>query len=105
MITFAKQVRDAKRQAIETALCAARGNRTVAAEALGVRRTYLHRLMRQFSIRIPSRPEARRTRRHAERGWCPQCRRLLSVRLDGLVHEHSTGGVPCVGGFARAVLA
>lgn len=45
-----------KRCLIEATLAQAGGNRTRAARALGLQRTYLLRLMREFQIRIPAAP-------------------------------------------------
>jgi hypothetical protein len=45
-----------KRRLIEAALTQAGGNRTRAARALGLQRTYLLRLMREFDVRIPPPP-------------------------------------------------
>lgn len=42
-----------KRELLERALVAAGGNRTHAARALGLQRTYLLRLMREFEVHVP----------------------------------------------------
>src|SRR6266581_414491 len=49
-------VSDFKRRLIEATLTQAGGNRTRAARALGLQRTYLLRLMREFQVRIPPPP-------------------------------------------------
>jgi len=46
-----------KKQLLQTTLEAHHGNRTHAARALGLQRTYLLRLMRDFEIRVPPRVE------------------------------------------------
>lgn len=53
--TFAEAVRICKRQILFDALTAHHGNRTHAARALGLRRTYLVRLIRQYRIDVPPR--------------------------------------------------
>ena len=50
---FHGAVSEFKRRLIEASLTQAGGNRTRAAKALGLQRTYLLRLMREFQIRIP----------------------------------------------------
>src|SRR3989304_8239580 len=45
-----------KRRLIEATLTQAGGNRTRAARALGLQRTYLLRLMREFEVHIPPPP-------------------------------------------------
>ncbi|HET8576206.1 MAG TPA: helix-turn-helix domain-containing protein [Methylomirabilota bacterium] len=57
-------VSEFKRCLIEATLAQAGGNRTRAARALGLQRTYLLRLMREFQIRIP--PAALPPRRTAD---------------------------------------
>ena len=52
-ITYHGEVVRFKKNLIRTALEAHRGNRTHAARALGLRRTYLLRLMRDFEIWMP----------------------------------------------------
>ena len=61
VIGFHGAVGDFKRRLIEATLAQAGGNRTRAAKALGLQRTYLLRLMREFQIRFPaaSRPGRR----------------------------------------------
>ncbi len=54
-------VSDFKRQLIETTLHQARGNRTHAARALGLQRTYLLRLIRELGVAAPPPPVRRRT--------------------------------------------
>ena len=44
-----------KKQLLQTTLEAHRGNRTHAARALGLQRTYLLRLMRDLEVRVPPR--------------------------------------------------
>lgn len=50
---FHQGVETYKKQLLQTTLEAHRGNRTHAARALGLQRTYLLRLMRDFRIHIP----------------------------------------------------
>src|SRR5262245_60766563 len=52
-VGFHGAVSEFKRRLIEATLAQAGGNRTRAAKALGLQRTYLLRLMREFEIRIP----------------------------------------------------
>jgi DNA-binding NtrC family response regulator len=49
-----------KRRLIEATLHQVRGNRTHAARALGLQRTYLLRLMRDLGVAAPPPPERRR---------------------------------------------
>ena len=49
-------VSEFKRRLIEATLTQSGGNRTRAARALGLQRTYLLRLMREFEVRIPAPP-------------------------------------------------
>ena len=49
-------VSEFKRRLIEATLTQSGGNRTRAARALGLQRTYLLRLMREFEVRIPPPP-------------------------------------------------
>ena len=49
-----------KRRLIEATLYQARGNRTHAARALGLQRTYLLRLIRELGVAVPPPPQARR---------------------------------------------
>lgn len=53
---FHGAVSEFKRRLIEATLTQAGGNRTRAARALGLQRTYLLRLMREFEVRIPAPP-------------------------------------------------
>ncbi len=55
-VGFHGAVSEFKRRLIEATLTQAGGNRTRAARALGLQRTYLLRLMREFEIRIPPPP-------------------------------------------------
>jgi hypothetical protein len=51
---FHGAVTDFKRRLIETTLTELGGNRTRAARALGLQRTYLLRLMREFAVHVPA---------------------------------------------------
>ncbi len=53
---FHGAVSEFKRRLIEATLTQVGGNRTRAARALGLQRTYLLRLMREFEVRIPPPP-------------------------------------------------
>ena len=53
---FHGAVSEFKRRLIEATLCQAGGNRTRAARALGLQRTYLLRLIREFQVRVPPGP-------------------------------------------------
>jgi DNA-binding NtrC family response regulator len=53
---FHGAVCDFKRRLIEATLTQAGGNRTRAARALGLQRTYLLRLIREFEVRVPAGP-------------------------------------------------
>lgn len=53
-------VYDFKRRLIEATLQQVRGNRTHAARALGLQRTYLLRLMRDLGVAAPPPPPVRR---------------------------------------------
>lgn len=53
VVGFHGAVSEFKRRLIEATLAQAGGNRTRAARALGLQRTYLLRLIREFEIRIP----------------------------------------------------
>ena len=55
-VGFHGAVGDFKRRLIEATLTQAGGNRTRAARALGLQRTYLLRLMREFQVHIPAPP-------------------------------------------------
>lgn len=52
--TWAEGVRACKRQLLEAALLAAGGNRTHAARALGLQRTYLVQLLRDLDVVVPT---------------------------------------------------
>src|SRR5207244_13473878 len=54
-------VSDFKRRLIEATLHQARGNRTHAARALGLQRTYLLRLIRDLGVAAPPPPPRRRS--------------------------------------------
>ena len=51
---FTGAVTEFKRRLIETTLTELGGNRTRAARALGLQRTYLLRLMREFAVHVPA---------------------------------------------------
>jgi DNA-binding NtrC family response regulator len=53
---FHGAVTEFKRRLIEATLTQQSGNRTRAARALGLQRTYLLRLMREFEIKVPAVP-------------------------------------------------
>ena len=53
-------VSEFKRRLIERSLLEARGNRSHAARALGLQRTYLLRLMRDLNVEAPPAPDRRR---------------------------------------------
>ena len=53
---FHGAVTEFKRRLIETTLTELGGNRTRAARALGLQRTYLLRLMRDFAVHVPAGP-------------------------------------------------
>lgn len=53
---FHGAVSEFKRRLIEATLTQSGGNRTHAARALGLQRTYLLRLMREFEVHIPPPP-------------------------------------------------
>ncbi len=55
-VGFHGAVSEFKRRLIEATLTQVGGNRTRAARALGLQRTYLLRLMREFEVRIPPPP-------------------------------------------------
>jgi len=55
-VGFHGAVSDFKRRLIEATLTQLGGNRTRAARALGLQRTYLLRLMREFEVHIPPPP-------------------------------------------------
>ena len=52
-VGFHGAVTEFKRRLIEATLCQWGGNRTRAARALGLQRTYLLRLMREFEVNVP----------------------------------------------------
>jgi DNA-binding NtrC family response regulator len=52
-VTFHGAVYDFKRKLIEASLHRAQGNRTHAARALGLQRTYLLRLIRELGVAVP----------------------------------------------------
>jgi DNA-binding NtrC family response regulator len=58
-ISFHGAVCDFKRRLIEATLTHARGNRTHAARALGLQRTYLLRLIRELGVTAPPPPPRR----------------------------------------------
>jgi DNA-binding NtrC family response regulator len=58
-VSFHGAVCDFKRRLIETTLQQARGNRTHAARALGLQRTYLLRLIRDLGVAAPPPPPRR----------------------------------------------
>ena len=66
---FHGAVSDFKRRLLEATLTQAGGNRTRAARALGLQRTYLLRLIREFEIRVP--PPAMPPRRGSEPAALP----------------------------------
>src|SRR2546428_13827643 len=66
MIGYHGAVSDFKRRLIEATLHQARGNRTHAARALGLQRTYLLRLIRDLGVAAPP-PPPRRRRAAAEK--------------------------------------
>ncbi|MET0850184.1 MAG: helix-turn-helix domain-containing protein [Candidatus Rokuibacteriota bacterium] len=53
-VGFHGAVTEFKRRLIEATLCQWGGNRTRAARALGLQRTYLLRLMREFGVSVPA---------------------------------------------------
>ncbi|MGH7375104.1 MAG: helix-turn-helix domain-containing protein [Candidatus Rokuibacteriota bacterium] len=70
---FHGAVSDFKRRLIEATLTQSGGNRTRAARALGLQRTYLLRLMREFEIRVPPAPlPPRRGEASAGAGHAPE---------------------------------
>lgn len=52
-VGFHGAVSEFKRRLIEATLCQWDGNRTRTARALGLQRTYLLRLMREFGVSVP----------------------------------------------------
>jgi DNA-binding NtrC family response regulator len=61
-ISFHGAVCDFKRRLIEATLLRAHGNRTHAAQALGLQRTYLLRLIRELGVAAPPPPPRRGAR-------------------------------------------
>jgi DNA-binding NtrC family response regulator len=61
IIGYHGAVSEFKRRLIEATLHQARGNRTHAARALGLQRTYLLRLMRDLRVVAPPPPPRRRS--------------------------------------------
>jgi DNA-binding NtrC family response regulator len=57
---YHKEVEDFKRDLIARTIIAHGGNRTHAAKALGLQRTYLLRLIREFSLNVPPPTRAHR---------------------------------------------
>jgi DNA-binding NtrC family response regulator len=53
-VGFHGAVTEFKRRLIEATLCQWGGNRTRTARALGLQRTYLLRLMREFGVSVPA---------------------------------------------------
>jgi len=60
VVGFHGAVSEFKRRLIEATLTQSGGNRTRAAKALGLQRTYLLRLMREFQIHVPAGQHAQR---------------------------------------------
>jgi len=60
VVGFHGTVSEFKRRLIEATLTQSGGNRTRAAKALGLQRTYLLRLMREFQIHVPAGQNAQR---------------------------------------------
>jgi len=60
VVGFHGAVSEFKRRLIEATLTQSGGNRTRAAKALGLQRTYLLRLMREFQIHVPAGQSAQR---------------------------------------------
>ena len=76
---FHGAVSDFKRRLIEATLSQTGGNRTRAARVLGLQRTYLLRLMREFQVHIPPPPGPWRRSNGANGG-------------DGAHGDHGTNG-------------
>ncbi|PYO57042.1 MAG: hypothetical protein DMD83_11290 [Candidatus Rokuibacteriota bacterium] len=74
VVGFHGAVSEFKRRLIEASLTQAGGNRTRAAKALGLQRTYLLRLMREFQIRIPPSPATPRRSDTSQPGSLSQTR-------------------------------
>ena len=60
VVGFHGAVSEFKRRLIEATLTQSGGNRTRAAKALGLQRTYLLRLMREFQVHVPASQSAQR---------------------------------------------
>ena len=73
-VGFHGAVCEFKRRLIEATLAQAGGNRTRAAKALGLQRTYLLRLMREFDVRIPPSPTPPRRSGTSQAGLPAQAR-------------------------------
>jgi len=73
-VGFHGAVCEFKRRLIEATLAQAGGNRTRAAKALGLQRTYLLRLIREFEIRIPPGVTPPRRSTDTGNGLSPQTR-------------------------------
>ena len=67
-VGFHGAVSEFKRRLIEATLCQLGGNRTRTARALGLQRTYLLRLMREFEVNVPRPPGPGRSRTPEENG-------------------------------------
>jgi DNA-binding NtrC family response regulator len=67
-IGYRGAVDEFKRRLIEATLHQVRGNRTHAARALGLQRTYLLRLMRELQVDAPPPPPRRRGLSEAQAG-------------------------------------
>jgi DNA-binding NtrC family response regulator len=63
--TFHESVRRYKRELVAATIAGCHGNRTHAARALGLQRTYLLRLIRDLEVDVPASP----------RGWRPPASR------------------------------
>ena len=62
--TFHEQVRELRKHLIERSLIEHGGNRTRAARALGLQRTYLLRLIRELAVQAPKPTRASRSTPH-----------------------------------------
>jgi transcriptional regulator with GAF, ATPase, and Fis domain len=74
VVGFHGAVGEFKRRLIEATLAQAGGNRTRAAKALGLQRTYLLRLMREFHIHFPAASPPPRRSDPEQSGPPPQTR-------------------------------
>ena len=74
LVGFHGAVGEFKRRLIEATLAQAGGNRTRAAKVLGLQRTYLLRLMRDFQIRFPAASLPPRRSDAAQSGPPPETR-------------------------------